>query len=141
MGTSFNAQVVVGVRVEHREVKRQVKKFNPDTGEPYMKDVTEGVFYIKDTNTSLEPYMDAWEYINLPDSPPKEDLELHCTHYDSTDGWVLGKLLYEMHDERDEIVPIDLGKLTQAGFHVGRALRKRFEGEFNVGTHLILHAG
>ena len=92
MGFDASAEVGVGFPVEFLQqsvVTGTVKKFNPDTGEPYEKDVTKDVMVAKIEGKEV-CREDEWEYRSRLGSV--DGLEVHQTGYESGPCWA-GKVI------------------------------------------------
>lgn len=136
MSVSFASRVAVGVRLgkvwEIRTITEQVKKFNPDTGEPYMAEASKKVTYFCDKPTDFYP--------NPQDHESDIDLDV-CV--DDSEGemnkWILGKKVYSVNNnDNGSIVEIKSEDIEKAKKEVAEKLMKHgYTGE--IGVYLIAY--
>ncbi len=82
MGFDVSAQLIVGVRLEKRSRASTVVRYDPITGDPFVKQITEEVWCIRDS----EIVVDLEEY----DDPQPDDLKLSWADHNNHDTYFLG---------------------------------------------------
>lgn len=132
MGVDFSATLAVGVKLgtvwSVRTVSEKVKKFNPDTGEPYEATKSKKVGYFCGQPTD-------WGDLHHDDLECKADLDIVYDHYEGDrNDWVLGKTLCTASNRDDDaIVEVKPEAVEAAKKEVAAKLEKfGYRGEIGV---------
>ena len=96
MGLDVSALVVFGLAVERRETTNTVRKFDEDTGAPYMKEVKGTALFVHGTGIKL---CDHDEHGDWMEGLPTGIVLVHHDH-NAYHGWVLGWQLTETGSHR-----------------------------------------
>jgi len=123
MGLDVKNRLVVGCRIEdvvNKEVNvTQVKKFNPDTGEPYFVDNTEKVLIFGNRRLTEREFEELFEE-KYPE-PEEPYLKFFCTGCE-VDNEIIGMEIEEV--ENDDIIETDVKELIGHAEHCLKLLQE-----------------
>lgn len=74
MGLDIYSWLVLGVKAEKKEIQNKITKYDENTGDSYIKDIIEEVYFIKDTDIIIDEENLPDEYIHFTDCYKKKDI-------------------------------------------------------------------
>lgn len=104
MGYSASSKVVYGVKVEFRDFPNTVTKYDPDTGKPYQKNVSEEKLTLSSTGQIIDGSLLGDDF----EACSKDEFGVVYSDHARNDNRVLGAIVAEAGYDND-VDPVQMG--------------------------------